>query len=500
MDSAALTSARERNRRDQPGNACPLILDIDEILLQSDFLIETALAYIKPNPLRVLNMLWWLVQSRTTHGRSDLMHQLALFAEPNFENLPVNEELVTLAEAAAKQGRPVYLATASDAPIARQLARHFSFLTGVISDGGKKLSGEATAAALARRFPNGFDYAGYARADLAVCRMARTAILVPMSHPPRLKASGTSAFTAWFKKTSELHELMRALRWRHWAKNLLVFVPILLAGRLADWSALSNTMLAFVAIGMIASATYLINDMLDLPDDRTHWSKRYRPLASGRLPIEIATIVAPLGIVLGILTGMMASGQVAEFLSLYLLVTLSYSFGLKRVPVVDGLVLAALFTIRLGIGIVAADVRPSPWLLAFSMFLFASLSYAKRYTEIERTVERNASPSRGRGYCVADAPLILVIGVSAGIGAVLILVFYIIEDAFAQTFYGNTIWLWGLPPLVFLLISRIWLKSRRGEMNDDPVEFVLTDRSSLAVAMLMTICFAFAWLGALRPW
>jgi 4-hydroxybenzoate polyprenyltransferase len=495
MNDAALTSGTERALQEHHGDSCPLILDFDDALLRPGFLVEMTLAYIKPNPLRAFRVMWWLANSWSARGRNNLTREVASIAEQNFDKLPVHEELVQLAKQAANQGRPVYLTTTSDAPIAVELARHFPFLTGIISEGGAHQSGEAKAAALAHRFPDGFHYAGYARADLAVCRVARTASLVPMSQQSQRRTGDTSSFAAAFTAPSGASNLARGLRWQHWAKNLLVFVPILLAGRLTDWPALANTVLAFVAIGVTASATYLINDMLDLAEDRAHWSKRYRPLASGQLPIEIAAIAAPIGIMLGLLVGAMASAEVAGFLSLYLAITLAYSFGLKRVPIVDGLVLATLFTIRLVIGIAAADVRPSAWLLVFSMFLFASLSYAKRYTELARAIERNANLANGRGYSAADAPLVLAVGATTGIGAVLIMILYIVEDAFQQTFYGSTIWLWCLPPLVFLLISRMWLKSSRGEMSDDPVEFALKDRPTLVLGAMMTICFAFAWHG-----
>jgi 4-hydroxybenzoate polyprenyltransferase len=180
---------------------------------------------------------------------------------------------------------------------------------------------------------------------------------------------------------------------------------------------------------------------------------------------------------------------------LYLGVTLAYTLHLKTVALVDGLVLATLFTIRLGIGAAAADVPPSPWLFVFSMFLFASLSYAKRHTEIVKAIARQDKGANGRGYRPIDAPMMLTVGLSTGIGAVMIMVLYIVEEAFRNSFYGSTGWLWGFPPLIFLFVMRIWLLSARGEMSDDPVAFAIKDRTSLALAALLMLCFGFAWLG-----
>jgi len=182
-------------------------------------------------------------------------------------------------------------------------------------------------------------------------------------------------------------------------------------------------------------------------------------------------------------------------LLLYVALTLSYSLGLKRLPLIDGLVLATQFTLRLALGVVAAQVPPSPWLFVFSMFLFTSLSLAKRYTELGRLGMAQGTQIAGRGYRTEDAPLVLAIGVAAGLGAVIIVILYIIEDAFRQSFYGSTASLWGFPPLVFLLVCRIWLVTVRGEMHDDPVKFMLADRASQSLLAVLVTCFFLAWLA-----
>jgi 4-hydroxybenzoate polyprenyltransferase len=186
---------------------------------------------------------------------------------------------------------------------------------------------------------------------------------------------------------------------------------------------------------------------------------------------------------------------VAAGLLLYVACTLAYSLGIKRLPILDGFMLAWLFTVRLGVGILASGAAPSPWLLVFSMFLFASLSFAKRHTEVATVLERGGTDVRGRGYRTVDLPLILAIGVATGMCAVLILVLYIIDDAFRQSFYGNAAWLWGFPAVLFLFISRVWLMCQRGQMDDDPVAFAVKDRPSLALAGVLTLCFAAAWIG-----
>jgi 4-hydroxybenzoate polyprenyltransferase len=218
-------------------------------------------------------------------------------------------------------------------------------------------------------------------------------------------------------------------------------------------------------------------------------------VASGRLSAATALACA-LGLIpAGLALAALVSWKTCAVLLGYLGMTLAYSLYLKTVPFLDGLTLATLFTIRLGIGVVATEAPPSPWLFVFSMFLFGSLSYAKRYTEISRAVLNKASALNGRGYRPVDAPMVLTVGLAAGVGAVLIMVLYIVEEAFLKSFYGATQWLWGFPPLVFLFVVRIWLVTVRGEMTDDPVAFAVKDRTSIGLLGLLLICFGFALAG-----
>ena len=287
--------------------------------------------------------------------------------------------------------------------------------------------------------------------------------------------------------------MLRSLRLAQWIKNTLVFAPLVLGGRLDEPPAVAATALAFVALGLAASATYLVNDILDAPNDRQHWSKRDRPIARGSLSPRVAALAAAALFAGGFGLAAMVSLKAFGALLIYVVLSLAYTVALKRVPILDALLLAILFTMRLGLGAVAANVPPSPWLFVFSMFVFTSLSFTKRYAELRRSAEHSGSPVGGRGYRIEDQPLLVGLGVAAGVGSVIILILYIIEDAYKQSFYGSSSWLWGFPLIVFLLVSRLWLVTLRGEMNDDPVAFVLTDRISLALLVLLLVCFYIAW-------
>ena len=251
--------------------------------------------------------------------------------------------------------------------------------------------------------------------------------------------------------------------------------------------------MGFIAWGLVASAAYLANDIKDLSFDRQHRSKRHRPIANGDLSVGIAIIA---GLLIGASGLLLASflGK-APFLLLffYAVASIAYSFGLKRLPIVDVLILAALFTMRLVFGIAVAEVPASPWLLVFSMFVFMSLSLAKRYTEAVRNGTDGKHEIEGRGYVARDTPLLLALGVSTTAGAVLIMILYLIEEAFAATFYRNPVWLWLLPVILFLWLGRIWLLAGRQVLDEDPIRFATGDMASLALGLAMIVVFMIAW-------
>lgn len=470
----------------------PLLIDLDHTLIRTDLLMETALAYVAANPLRILNLPAWLLG-----GRANLKRKLAEAVDLDAELIPVNDEVVELAMQAKREGRQVFLVTASDELLARKMAARFPMLDGVISsDGTTNLKGSHKADVVAERFPEGYDYAGDSAADLHVWRNARNVIAVAPGASTLRKIRTLAKPTTVIEGKSRQRALVKAARLHQWAKNILIFVPAVLSGTIFDPDTIVNCVLAFLALGFVALGTYLLNDLLDIEHDRRHWSKRFRPIAAGDLPIGMAIVASAVSIVGGIaIAALVGTGVLAGILA-YLFLTLAYSMHVKRLAILDVVVLAVLFTLRLAIGIAAADVFASPWLLVFSMGLFTSLSIAKRYTEIERTAQKGETVVPGRGYITADAPLVLGLGLATGTASVLILVLFLIFDAFQRDIYVNPHWLWLFPIIIFLWIGRVWLISQRGELNDDPVVFALKDRQSLVLGALMAAAFVLAWLGA----
>jgi 4-hydroxybenzoate polyprenyltransferase len=317
-----------------------------------------------------------------------------------------------------------------------------------------------------------------------------------MAIPTDAKAppAGTVAADSAYRR-SVVSSLVRSLRPHQWVKNALVFVPLVLGGKAGDPNAWKIAAVGFVALCFAVSASYMINDLRDLPYDRNHASKRFRPLASGELSVRTGILVAAVGLVIGFAIAASIGRDEVAMVALYVAGAVSYSFFWKRVPIVDVFVIASLFTFRLGLGIMLADVRISPWLLVFSTFLFLSLSAAKRYTELLRLMPKGTDKLPGRGYVASDAPLVLALGIAAMLGAVLILIVYLLEDAFPRALYGNPMWLWTIPPILFLFLGRIWLLSQRGQMLDDPVAFALKDRVSLFYGIAMGVGFAAALFG-----
>jgi 4-hydroxybenzoate polyprenyltransferase len=288
--------------------------------------------------------------------------------------------------------------------------------------------------------------------------------------------------------------LHRSLRLHQWAKNGLIFVPLVLGGKGGQSAAWLNALIGFLALGFAASSTYIMNDLRDLPNDREHRSKRNRPLASGDLSIRFGIFLAIASLAIGFALAAYASLGAVAMLALYVALSLSYSFYWKRVPILDAFVLAILFTSRLGMGVALTDVRLSVWLFVFSMFIFTSLCMAKRNTEVLASTGNISITIPGRGYVSNDAPLILALGIGTGISAVLVMILYLIEDAYPRQFYANPAFLWALPAILFLFLGRVWLLSERRQMHDDPVAFALKDRISLLLGLLMSLALAASFI------
>ena len=473
-----------------PAERLPLVLDLDGALIASDVLVECLLAFIKHSPLESWRLVVWLLQ-----GRAVLKARLAERVAIAVELLPESPALVAYAQAAHRAGRDVYLATGADRRIAEAVSRRYPFIKDVLASGGRvNLKGRRKAEALAARFPDGFAYAGDSRADAAVWRSAKAGVFAGTAPGiGRMAARLTHIEGDAARPGAGLSTWRRALRLQQWAKNALVFAPMILAGKSGDPAAWIAGLGAFVAMGAVASATYLVNDLTDIEDDRRHPAKRLRPLASGELPLKAAILAAPLLLAAGFALAALVAG-LAGVLALagYTAGTLAYSLRLKRVPILDVLVLAGLFTGRLLFGAAAAQAPATPWLLVLCMFAFASLALSKRAAEIARCAAAGTDMPVGRGYRLADAPFVSGLGAATAVASVLVLVLYLVNDAMPVGLYARPSMLWGAPVALSLWFGRIWLLCGRGELHEDPVAFAVRDRVSLALgaATLASVALA----------
>jgi 4-hydroxybenzoate polyprenyltransferase len=470
------------------GSAVPLAVDLDGTLVRTDALLESFLILVKCNPLYIFAVLAWLLR-----GVAHMKKQVARRVAMDVSSLPYHMNLVYYLRDQHQDNRTLVLATGADEIIARQIADYLLIFDRVLaSDGKTNLSGVGKRDLLVKEFgAGGFDYVGNSITDLPVWRVARRALVVgspgSIQYASRHLSNVERAFE--FDK-ADWRVYLRSLRIYQWLKNVLIFVPLMAAHRYGETTLLAATCLAFVSFGLCASSVYVLNDLLDLSDDRRHPAKRFRPFASGVLPLAAGLWMIPALLILSLGLGLILPRPFLVMVGIYYALTLAYSLWLRRVIVLDVIVLAALFSMRMLAGSAAGAIWPSSWLLALSMFLFTSLALVKRYAELVIMRMEHGENARARSYVVNDAELLSAIGVASGVVAVLVLVLYITSGP-ALLYYGRHNVIWLVCPILLFWICYIWMIAHRGEMLDDPLVFALRDRISRfalgAMAILMTV-------------
>ncbi len=386
--------------------------------------------------------------------------------------------------------------TAADQSVADDVHKKLGiFKEATGSAKGHNLKGKKKLKYLQSLFPDGFSYAGDSLSDIAIWKEAKTIILVSNNRKilNSVKTMKGNIEHTFLPKKASFRIWIKSLRVHQWSKNLLIFLPLLLSHQYSNLSLVMNVVIAFFCMGLIASGTYLINDISDLEADRSHKTKKNRPIASGDIGTGKAFLVALFLIVAGLFVASSTSLSFLIVLLIYLQLTLTYSFYLKKVPMLDVFSLGLLYTLRIIMGTAVIEAEFSSWLLMFSMFFFFSLSLAKRYVEIrDAEIASNAEHIKGRGYKVSDSPIVLAFGIASSILSLLILTLYLVNEAYPRNIYNNPEWLWGVTPVILLWIMRIWFLSHRREMKDDPVAFALKDAISWGLGFLIIILFVIA--------
>ncbi len=461
-----------------------LVVDLDGTLLLTDLLLEGLLALAARSPWLLFATPFWLLR-----GRAVLKREIALRVSIDVSTLPMDSRVLDIVRLARDSGRRTVLCSASDQSLVGAVAKHLGLFDEVLgSDGRVNLAGSRKAAALVERFgERGFDYIGNAAIDLEVWRHSRAAWVVNAADELRGRAAKVCEEVHYLPRDqTSLSSWLRAIRLHQWLKNLLVFVPLATSHQFLAVDSILGAVAAFLAFGLCASGVYLLNDMLDLSSDRQHPRKRLRPFASGHISLANGVIGSALLTLVGLGGALMLSPAFAAVLLGYYLLTVAYSFRLKQLAVLDVMVLAALYTLRIVGGAVAIAAALSFWLLAFSMFLFLSLALLKRYAELLVVLGEGKASASGRDYGTDDLPMLQSLGASSGYAAVLVLALYINNPA-SVAHYSEPEMLWFLCPLFMYWISRAWMKTHRGQMHDDPVVYAVTDRVSQVTAGLCGI-------------
>jgi 4-hydroxybenzoate polyprenyltransferase len=458
----------------------PLCVDLDGTLVKSDTLIDSLVLLARSQPLAFIRAPLWALK-----GKAYLKSQVGSIVALDAAHLPYNRTLLDYLHKEDAAGRKLYLTTGADGLLARRIALYLGIFEDVLaSDGRTNLTGQRKLALMEDRFSGGgFDYIGNAMPDLPLLKGARQAMVANPGLRLRgvLKVKKIPIARKFVDRSSWLVSAGKAIRVHQWSKNMLVLLPLLLAHSLRRASILT-ALAAFFCFCLTASATYILNDLLDLETDRKHVTKRRRAFAAGDLSVP-----AGLGISF---TFLAVSAGLAHFLPatffwyllLYLGTTLAYSLALKRIVLVDVVVLSGLYTIRMLAGAAATGTYVSPWLAAFSIFLFLSLAMVKRFSELQNLHARGMTPANGRGYLVSDIEQLRSFGTSSAYASILIFALYINGHDVA-VLYHHPSRMWLITPLLILWLSRVWLLASRGVLDEDPVVFALTDRMSLLMGI-----------------
>ena len=465
----------------------PLCVDLDETLVRVDTLWESIALLFYRRPLLALLLPLWLLQ-----GKSSFKARIAEHVRPDAAILPYRESVLAFLRAEHEQGRQLVLASAADQRIVDDVAQHLGIFSAAHGSSAEVNLGSGRKAKLLQETYGTFDYIGDCAKDIPIWAASEKAYIAG-------GATGLEKgfqFTKRFEdKSKTLKSVIKLIRPHQWLKNALIFLPLILAFRFQEADLWLTGLLTFACFSCIASVVYVINDCLDIENDRHHPKKSKRPLAAGTLSIPSALVVASILLVLAVLPAIICveSFALLSMLLGYLLLTSLYTFYLKRVIILDVLILAGLFTYRIITGAVVMDIVLTPWLLAFSMFLFSSLAMVKRWIDLIDLEASGKEVSSGRGYQVDDRSVLLHMGSAAAMCTVLVFSLYI-NDRSSETpaMYAHPQVLWLLCPLLMYWLMRIWFLASRGRVHEDPVMFAAKDKTTYLIIVLGAVLLAAA--------
>ena len=469
-----------------------IAVDLDGTVTWTDTLHESVLALVGNKPIFLFILPFWFLK-----GIAYLKSKIAEHYSLDVTTIPYNLLFIDWLKEQKAKGKKIVLCTAANERVAKAVAEHLGLFDYIIASNiNTNLKSGSKRKSLEEKFGNkGYEYAGNSRADIKVWAGASNAIIVNASKVVQMKASQVAIVSYIFSsKRPNVSDWITALRLHQWLKNFLLFVPLLTALQFDNIQSLSTLIIAFFSFSLCASSVYITNDLLDLESDRNHPRKKLRPFASAKLPIALGVALVPFLAGASIWLASIVGGDFQVILILYLLLTVVYSFLLKRLVLVDCLTLATLYTLRIIAGAAAVSISISFWLLAFSVFIFLSLALVKRFAELVVQEQKGKNTVHGRGYLVSDASLLQTLGVSSGYISTLVIALYVHSDE-VVSIYAQPKVIWLVLPIILFWISWVWLKAARGEMHDDPIIFAVKDKTSLLVAVFIAVVFLYAATG-----
>lgn len=463
----------------------PLCVDLDGTLVKTNTLAETALFAFKKNPLFLFHFFRALMQSKA-HAKSCIGNYFSLATSQP----PYNEEFLVWLREQHSQGRTLILATASDKNIAAQIAQDLGIFDDVIASTVQEsvTAGNKSLVLCGKFGTNKFSYAGNSQADLAVWNCSHHAILVDAPRNIREKINKNIVIEQEFTTgtTPALKLVAKTMRIHQWTKNALLFVPALAAHEILIPPVAIHALFGFLSFSLLASAVYIFNDLTDISSDRLHPTKRNRPIASGKITLKQASIIAVTSIIISAIVAI-SSLPITFFgvLLLYIAINICYSLFAKKIAYLDIIILAGLYVLRIFAGSFATGISTSKWLFLWALVFFLSLAIVKRVTEISRA-SSTSNKIHGRGYTANDRTILEYAGIASAVLSLIVLAFYI-RSSSIFTLYSSPQLLWGIVFIVGLWLTRIWHLALKGSIPDDPVLFAAKDPLSYT-ALLAGIC------------
>jgi len=466
-----------------PTSSIPLCVDLDGTLVKVDTLHQAFFLLLRRQPTSIFFLLGWLAK-----GKAYLKEQILKRVELDPTTLPYNHSVLDFLAAEKKAGRTLVLATAANHRTAQAVADHLGFFDEVFSSTETtNLRGKEKRNLLQKKYAT-FDYIGNDSADFPLWDAAQKILLANPSYAAK-KSYAKTAEHLFEDRPPRWRSILKAIRPQQWLKNGLIITPLLLAHQFLEIQ-LFGTFLAFIAFSFAASSIYILNDLFDLSADQHHAHKRFRPFAAGNLPVGLGLGISAIFILLSATLSTFLPLQFGAVLLLYYILTTLYSWRLKQLEIIDVLTLAVLYALRIVAGGTATRIPVSAWFIIFSIFLFLSLALVKRVAELRETEEEHIG-ARERGYTPADLPLLMTFGATSGYLATLVFTMYLNSEKVRQL-YSHPQLLWLFCPLLLYWITRIWLLTWRGQMNDDPLAFAARDLATYFVGGIGVILILLA--------